>query len=55
MFNMTFKGEIEFKVIGLCELRGYKWRKNGDKVSVIGVDQEIRDIIEEYADAFWGW
>lgn len=58
MYNMSFITTdmmIEMKVIGLCEERGYSWRKNSTKISVMGVDNEIRDIIEKHSDKFWGW
>lgn len=57
MYNISFVGNtmLEIKVIGLCEERGFSWRKSGEKVSVMGVDNEVRDIIEKHSDRFWGW
>lgn len=57
MYNMTFIGNayLEAKIIGMCEERGLSWRKDGIRVSVIGIDQHMRDIIEKDSDNFWGW
>lgn len=57
-YNMTFvtgNMMLEIKIIGMAEERGLQWRKTGMKVSIVGLDEEMRDIIEAHCDRFWGW
>lgn len=56
MYNYGFKTtnwHLEQKIIGICEERGYKWRKTGLTCYVFGVDEQVRTMIEVRSDSFW--
>lgn len=58
MYNATVNFNdimTEIKVLAMCELKGVKTRRAGRGWDLIGMTEDVRNIVLEKADRFVAW